>query len=294
MITRPHFVLLAGLLAFVGTASPARAQSATSTAEALFQAGRALFDEGKTDEACKKLAEAQAPRARWWDAPPPRDLPREAGKGRERRGRATVGARHRPSRPSKRPREARAATPRRRRRSCPQSPLRRRVRREGSPRAHRRRRDSVARGARRGRPCRFRVGTSCASKPGATYLPPWSSSRRPGPRPSRWSSRDSSSPPAPQPATPPVAPSEPGRGSADGGVRDGRRVARRAGGRGGLRCARHVSRGGTCVTRAISVEAAAILVHSRPTTTRRSRPTWRTSPSGSGSRPGSRRSSSSS
>lgn len=36
-----------------------RAQSATSTAEALFQAGRALFDEGKTDEACKKLAEAQ-------------------------------------------------------------------------------------------------------------------------------------------------------------------------------------------------------------------------------------------
>lgn len=61
MMRRSHktFVLLAGLLALVGTASPARAQSATSTAEALFQAGRALFDEGKTDEACKKLAEAQ-------------------------------------------------------------------------------------------------------------------------------------------------------------------------------------------------------------------------------------------
>ena len=53
MMRRSHktFVLLAGLLALVGTASPARAQSATSTAEALFQAGRALFDEGKTDEA---------------------------------------------------------------------------------------------------------------------------------------------------------------------------------------------------------------------------------------------------
>ena len=61
MMRRSHktFVLLAGLLALVGTAPRARAQSATSTAEALFQAGRALFDEGKTDEACKKLAEAQ-------------------------------------------------------------------------------------------------------------------------------------------------------------------------------------------------------------------------------------------